>query len=83
MSENIDEWMLLRWVLLLLWDKGLKCLNQSKPGIKVASKFHQTCRLSTVGIVSLEHVFIHNTRYIIGLYHFIDVSYTFAEAELL
>jgi len=66
--ENINYWILSCWVLIPLWDKWLKCLSekmtemsqQKKPRhkVKVASKFHQTCRLLTVDVVVLEHIFV-------------------------
>jgi len=28
MSENIVQWLLLRWVSILLWDKWPKCLSE-------------------------------------------------------
>jgi len=53
--------------------------------VEVASKFQQICRLLTGRIVVLEHILIqiYSNTYIIGFYHFMRVSYTFAEAELL
>jgi len=45
------------------------------------------CRLLTVEIVVLDYniflIQIHNNTYIMGFYHFMHVSYTFAEAELV
>jgi len=51
---------------------------------KVTSKFQQICRLLSVEIVVSEHIFvqIYNT-YIIGFCHFMHVSSTFAESELV
>jgi len=43
------------------WQKSLQCFNKnSRHRVKLASKFHQTCRLLTVGTVVLKHILIHN-----------------------
>jgi len=54
MSENIVQWLLLRWVSILLWDKWPKCLSEKKNSCVVSS--------SPISVIIHQHHYLRCAR---------------------